>query len=181
MTKLILILTVMFSTFSISAEEIYKCTNEKGQVAFQNSPCTTKQGKAERLDITSDLVSNPRLQKLSKAKGDYESSDMFRSYNMLPDDAKSPQLEKSYREGFYAKQKVKNLPSSKGGTVDEYLNKKAKVPAVDDYGWSTTPYKGAFYIERVLQVGNLRLEYEWIVHPDGRIEASNGKSLGITK
>jgi len=112
---------------------------------------------------------------------DYERSELYRSYQSLPESVKTPELEKSYREGFYAKQKVKNLPSSKGGTVDQYLSKKAAVPAVDDGGWSTTPYKGNFIIERTLFMGTMRMVYEWTVYADGRIEATNGKALGITK
>jgi len=42
----------------VSAEQIYKCTTEKGQVSFQSSPCAVTQGKAETIDIDNEADPN---------------------------------------------------------------------------------------------------------------------------
>ena len=81
-----------------------------------------------------------------------------------------------------AEEIVKNLPCSEGGTVDQYLTKKAAIPAVEDLGWRVYPRKDGFEVERVLLV-NQRLSaiYRWHVDKTGKATPVNGKAIGITK
>lgn len=81
-----------------------------------------------------------------------------------------------------ATEMVKKLPCKKGGTVDEYLTKKAGVPAVEDLDWHTYPRDDGFEVERLLLLDNrLKLQYKWHVSFDGHIRAINGKAMGITE
>lgn len=81
-----------------------------------------------------------------------------------------------------AEEIVKNLPCSKGGTVDRYLTKKANVPEVEDLGWNVYPGKDGFEIERLLLLDQrMPLEYRWHVDSKGKAKPINGKAIGITK
>ena len=76
---------------------------------------------------------------------------------------------------------VKNLPCSKGGTVDQYLTKKAQVPAVEDLGWNVYPRKDGFEVERLLLLDQrMSLEYRWHVDLKGKASPVNGKAIGVT-
>ena len=82
-----------------------------------------------------------------------------------------------------AKQIVKNLPCSKGGTIDVYLNKKASTPAVDDLGWKAYPREDGFEIERLMLLMSnkiIKLSYKWHVSFDGNARPINGKAMGLT-
>lgn len=90
--------------------------------------------------------------------------------------APSPKLD--YQE---ATNIVKKLACTRGGTVDEFLTKKAGVPAVEDLGWMTFPRKDGFEVERFLLLNNrLKLQYKWHVFFDGHVKPINGKAIGIT-
>ncbi|AOY57303.1 hypothetical protein [Desulfococcus multivorans] len=96
----------------------------------------------------------------------------------------SPAIADDFIErGRKAQTSVKNLLSTHGGTVDEYLNEKAKVPVVEDLGWHTYPLNdGGFQVERLLLLnGTTKLSYRWSVESDGRITPENGKAISITK
>ncbi len=81
-----------------------------------------------------------------------------------------------------AEEIVKNLPCSKGGTVDQYLTKKAEIPAVEDLGWITSPYENGFNVERLLLLNQtMPLAYEWDVDTSGKAKPINGKALEITR
>ena len=77
---------------------------------------------------------------------------------------------------------VKNLPCSKGGTVDQYLTKKAEIPAVEDMGWITKTLKNGFSVERLLLLNQtMSLWYRWHVDTTGKAKPVNGKAIDITK
>ena len=78
---------------------------------------------------------------------------------------------------------VKNLPCSKGGTVDEYLNSKAAIPAVEDLGWMAYPRDYGFELERLMLLnGTTKLSYKWSVNKHtGEAKPINGKAIGITR
>lgn len=59
-------------------------------------------------------------------------------------------MEAMYKNSYEAEHKVINMPCSKGGTVGQYLDKKANVPAAEDLGWETRPYQGGFEVERLM-------------------------------
>jgi len=78
---------------------------------------------------------------------------------------------------------VKNLPCSKGGTVDAFLNSKAAIPAVEDLGWMVYPRDYGFEVERLMLLnGTMRLSYKWSVDKHtGKANPINGKAIGITR
>jgi hypothetical protein len=90
-------------------------------------------------------------------------------------------MEATFKNGYQAEKRVKNLRSSKGGTISQFLNKKAKIPAIEDLGWSTAPYKGGFQVERLMLLRGMPLSYRWQVSSSGIVRATNGKAIGITK
>lgn len=103
-------------------------------------------------------------------------------YDELPEKYKSPEEEQQYKDAYNAEQNVKNLPAQKGGTVDEYLTKKASIPAIEDLGWSTYPdTDGGFRVERWMLLDTMKLIYRWQVNPDGSIVPVNGKAIDVTK
>lgn len=110
-------------------------------------------------------------------------------YDELPEKYKSPEEEQQYKDAYNAEQRVKNLPAKKGGTIDEYLTKRADIPAIDDLGWKTypdakitSPYTNeGFWVERWMLLDTMKIIYRWKVNPDGKIKAVNGKAIAVTK
>ena len=91
-------------------------------------------------------------------------------------------MEKMYKAGYVAELKVKRLPCTHGGTVAEFLDKKASIPAFEDVGWIVTPYNGDFEVERLMLFnGTIKLKYQWIVNSNGIVVPKNDKALAITK
>jgi len=91
-------------------------------------------------------------------------------------------MEKMDKDKVAAESRVKKLPCSQGGTVQEYLDKQVSNPSVEDRGWSTTPFEGGFEVERrMLLLGTKELKYRWRVTSEGEIKAVNGKAVSITK
>ena len=79
-----------------------------------------------------------------------------------------------------AEETVKNLPCSEGGTVDQYLTRKAAIPAVEDLGWTTSSWKDGFYVERLLLLDQtMPMRYRWHVDLKGKVKPVNGKAMGI--
>jgi len=158
--------------------EIYKCTDENGETHFSAKPgpgCTLLPGSIHETD-------NKKSSDVPAAEAeDYKNTQGYKDYLKLPDKFKSTAAEELYKKGYEAEQKVKRLPSSKGGTVDQFLDNKANVPAVEDLGWTTRPYQGGFKVERVLLLGKMKLIYRWSVDSNGTVKAVNGKAIGITK
>lgn len=78
---------------------------------------------------------------------------------------------------------VKNLPCTEGGTVGQYLDKKAKIPAIEDLGWKAYPRDNGFEIERFMLLDQtMQLRYKWEVDKKtGKVTPINGKAIGITK
>ena len=77
---------------------------------------------------------------------------------------------------------VKNLPCSKGGTIDQHLTKKADIHALEDLGWHVYPRKDGFEVERKLLLDQrMSLLYKWHVDKSGKAKPLNGKAIGITK
>lgn len=107
----------------------------------------------------------------------------YKDYLKLQDKYKSPAMEKMYKDSYEAEKKVKNLPCKKGGTIDTYLNKKAAIPAIEDLGWNVFPVSdGGFDVERLMILNSkLKLIYRWHVDKSGKVKASNGKAIGITR
>ncbi|MFZ0610736.1 MAG: hypothetical protein WAM73_00715 [Desulfobacterales bacterium] len=94
----------------------------------------------------------------------------------------SQAMEKMDQQRADAESRVKRLPCSQGGTVNEYLDQQGSNPSVEDHGWSTTPVDEGFEVERLMiLLGTKELTYRWRVTPDGKIRAVNGKALSITK
>jgi hypothetical protein len=111
----------------------------------------------------------------------YQNTQGYKDYKKLPSTYQSPEMEAMYKQGYDARQKVENLPCKTGGTVKDCLDKKANIPAIDDAGWVTSPYKGGFEVERIMLMNNgLRLIYRWYVSPSGEVAAVNGYAIGIT-
>lgn len=82
-----------------------------------------------------------------------------------------------------AKQIVKELPCSKGGKIEQYLNKKASLPIVDDLGWKAYPREDGFEIERLMLLMTdkiMRLSYKWHVSFNGKVQPINGKAMDLT-
>ncbi|MHA2123262.1 MAG: hypothetical protein ACW990_18850, partial [Promethearchaeota archaeon] len=66
--------------------------------------------------------------------------------------------------------------------VNQYLNNKASILAVEDLGWITTDYEGGFNVERRMLLDNtMQLIYRWRVNSDGTVVPKNGKAISITK
>ena len=110
----------------------------------------------------------------------YQDRQGYKDYLKLPKAYQSQEMAAVYKNGYTAEEKVKNLPCKMGGTINDCLDKKASLPAVDDLGWITSPYQGEFEVERMMLLDNLRLVYRWHVSADGQVTATNGKAIGIT-
>ncbi len=86
------------------------------------------------------------------------------------------------KESEQAEEFVKNLPCSRGDTIDKYLNKKAEVPSVEDLGWHVYPKEDGFEVERLLLINQkIKSKYIWHVYKSGKAKPLNGKAFGITK
>lgn len=84
--------------------------------------------------------------------------------------------------GEQAEEFVKNLPCSRGGTVDQYLTKKADVPSIEDMGWQVYPKEDGFEVERILFTHRkIESKYRWHIYKSGKVKPLNNKALGITK
>ncbi len=77
---------------------------------------------------------------------------------------------------------VKNLPCSRGSTVDRFLTKKAEIPSVEDLGWHVYPKEDGFEVERsLLTRQKIESKYRWHVFTSGKVIPLNAKAIGITK
>jgi hypothetical protein len=95
----------------------------------------------------------------------------------LADSAKPVELRGVQAEAF-----VKNLPCSRGGTVDQFLSKKAEIPSVEDLGWHVYPKEDGFEVERILLTRQkIESKYRWHVYKTGKAKPLNAKAIGITK
>jgi hypothetical protein len=93
------------------------------------------------------------------------------------DFAKPVELKKEQAEAF-----VKNLPCSRGGTVDRFLTKKAEISSVEDLGWKVYPKENGFEVVRLLLTRQKILsKYRWHVYKTGKVKPLNNKAIGITK
>jgi hypothetical protein len=102
---------------------------------------------------------------------------------MTPDDAAfiSLAMEKMEKERGNAEARVKSLPCSRGGTIQEFLDKQVSNPAVTDQGWFTKAGDGGFEVERrLILLGKKTIRYRWQLAADGKIRAANAKALSIT-
>ncbi|MCP4269259.1 MAG: hypothetical protein GY777_27435 [Candidatus Brocadiaceae bacterium] len=80
-------------------------------------------------------------------------------------------------EGF-----VKHMQCSRGGTIDQYLNKKAEIPSVEDLGWQVYTKEDGFEVERKLLIRQkIESKYRWHIYKTGKVTPLNGKAIGITK
>ncbi len=77
---------------------------------------------------------------------------------------------------------VKNLPCSRGATVDQYLTNKAEIPTIEDLGWNVYPKEDGFEVERSLLFNQkIKSKYIWHVYKTGKVTPLNGKAIGISK
>ena len=54
------------------------------------------------------------------------------------------------------------LQVGEGGTIDQYLTKKADIPAMEDMDWHVYPRKDGFEVERMLLLDQrMSLLYKW--------------------
>ncbi len=146
-----------------------------------------KSGKAKPLNgkaigITREKVvikqSNPTF------AGTYKDWQPYKDYLRLPKSYHSPAMEKSYKDSYEAEKIVKNLPCSKGGTLDQYFSKKPK-PPIEDLGWDEFPGKNGVDVVRTFLLNPSEsletLEYKWHVDSTGEAKAINDEAIGITK
>lgn len=111
----------------------------------------------------------------------YKDSQLYKAYSELPDKYKTIETEKLYKNSYAAENKVKNFPCSEGGTIEQFLNKKAEIPAIEDLGWNVYPWEDGFEVERRLLLDQgMSLEYKWHVDNSGKVKPLNGKAIGIT-
>ncbi len=81
-----------------------------------------------------------------------------------------------------AEEFVKNLPCSRGGTIDQYLTKKAEISSIEDLGWHVHLKEDGFEVERLLFINQkIKSKYRWHVYKTGIATPLNGKAIGITK
>jgi hypothetical protein len=93
------------------------------------------------------------------------------------DFSKPIELNEEQAEAF-----VKNLPCSRGGTVDRFLTKKAEIPSIEDLGWRVYPKEDGFEVERILLTRQkIESKYRWHIYKNGKVKPLNGKAKGITK
>ena len=86
------------------------------------------------------------------------------------------------KDGKQAEAFVKNLPCSRGGTVDQFLTKKAEIPSVEDLGWQVYPKEDGFEVERILLTRQkIESKYRWHIYKSGKVKPLNNKAIGITK
>lgn len=178
MLNIFLILTVLLFCPRDIFAEIYKCSDENGKTYFSAKPaagCTLLPGSLPEAGENNPSEAPPIETEA------YKDTQGYKDYLKLPAKYRSPAMEEIFKNGYEAEQKVKNLPSVKGGTVGQLLDKKAGVPAVEDLGWNTRSYQGGFEVERVLLLGKMKLVYRWSVESNGIVKAINGKAMGITK
>ena len=77
---------------------------------------------------------------------------------------------------------VKNLPCSRGGTVNQFLAKKVEIPSIEDLGWRVYPKEDGFEVERILLTRQkIESKYRWHIYKNGKVKPLNGKAKGITK
>ena len=77
---------------------------------------------------------------------------------------------------------VKNLPCSRGGTVNQFLAKKVEIPSIEDLGWHVHPKEDGFEVERLLLTRQkIESKYRWHVYKSGKVKPINSKAIGITK
>ncbi|MCP4251908.1 MAG: hypothetical protein GY775_00635 [Candidatus Scalindua sp.] len=77
---------------------------------------------------------------------------------------------------------VKNLPCSRGGTVNQFLAKKVEIPSIEDLGWHVYTKEDGFEVERLLLTRQkIESKYSWHVYKSGKVVPLNGKAKGITK
>ena len=90
---------------------------------------------------------------------------------------KPVELKEEQAEAF-----VKNLPCSRGGTVDQFLTKKAEIPSIEDLGWKVYPKEDGFEVVRLLLTRQkIESKYRWHVYKTGKVKPLNNKAIGITK
>mgnify|MGYP006413809731 CR=1 FL=1 len=93
------------------------------------------------------------------------------------DFSKPIELNEEQAEAF-----VKNLPCSRGGTVDRFLTKKAEIPSIEDLGWRVYPKEDGFEVERILLTRQkIESKYRWHIYKNGKVKPLNGKAKGITE
>jgi hypothetical protein len=81
-----------------------------------------------------------------------------------------------------AKEFIKNLPCSRGGTVGKFLAKKVEIPSVEDLGWHVYPKEDGFEVERILLTRKkIESKYRWHIYKNGKVKPLNAKAIGITK
>ncbi|MGR3293057.1 MAG: hypothetical protein ACUZ9M_03455 [Candidatus Scalindua sp.] len=116
--------------------------------------------------------------------GTYKDWQPYKDYLRLPEGYRSPAMEKSYKDSFEAEQIVKNLPCTKGGTLDQYFSIKPK-PPLDDLGWNEFPGENGIDVVRTFLLNPFEslktLEYRWHVDSAGKVTAINDEAYGITK
>lgn len=80
---------------------------------------------------------------------------------------------------------VMSQTCSEGGTIDQCLNQKVIVPAVEDLGWKAYPRDDGFEVERLMLLNQtksmMKLSYRWHVDFYGAVKPINGKAMGLTK
>ncbi len=77
---------------------------------------------------------------------------------------------------------VKNMPCSRGGTVDRFLIKKTGIPSIEDLGWHVHKKEDGFEVIRLLLTRKkIESKYRWHVYKSGKVKPLNAKAIGITK
>ncbi|MCP4259081.1 MAG: hypothetical protein GY774_16470 [Planctomycetes bacterium] len=134
--------------------------------------------------LTSDPQSKNTTNRTQK-KSDYEDMKSYKDwqpykdYLRLPKSYHSPEMEKSYKDSYEAEEIVKNLPCSKGGTLDQYFSKN-RHPQLEDLGWNEFTGENGVDVVREFLGQTKILEYKWHVDKTGKAKAINAEAIGIT-
>ncbi len=87
-----------------------------------------------------------------------------------------------FKEPKQAEEFVKNMQCSRGGTIDQYMNRKAEISSVEDLGWHVYQKEDGFEVERILLIKEkIQSKYRWHVYKTGKVSPLNAKAIGITK
>lgn len=107
----------------------------------------------------------------------------YKDYLKVKHKYRSTTFEKMLRDSYVAEKKVRSLPCSKGGTLDEYFSKNLKSPA-DDLGWNEFEVDNGYDVVRTIIINPYKslatLKYKWHVDPSGKVTPLNSEAISIT-
>lgn len=95
LNKALLVIVIIFLFANPAQADIFKCTNENGQITYTNSPCTDDITNQKKLDI----------------KEEYEENSRYYSPNYIPDNNKTVNVRGYTRkDGTYVRPHTRSAP-----------------------------------------------------------------------